>query len=116
MAWYDKKNDKKNYKKTGDSKVDREIENARFLGEVAKGTIPDRVFKGIPSKSITGEFKKHYQYDRFDEVWVELYEKGAILHKAGSPDYEWYEKRNVNKCFDKARVLGDRSKGLNRMF
>ncbi len=112
MAWYDKENDKK-FK---ERKIEQEMENARSLGSLAKGIEADRLFKGIPPESITGKFKKHYQYDKWDEVWVELYEKGALFHKAGSPHYEWYETKNVKRCLDKAKLLGSRSKVLNSMF
>jgi hypothetical protein len=102
------------------SRVEEKIGDIVFLGNVARGTVPDEKFGigygGLPCPAFTGKHKKHYQYDRFDEVSVDLYENGAMLRKAGTGVYEWFGKTRIQDCFDKAKVLGARSKALNRMF
>jgi hypothetical protein len=94
--------------------IEQEQENIRFLGNLASG-ISGVMYRGCVPTSITGKFVKHYQYDRFDEVYVELFENGAVFHKIGGGD-EWFAKPNQNKAFEKAKIAGARSKSLNSMF
>lgn len=95
--------------------VRREVDYCLSAGQIARGIEPD--FVGEPSKAVKGAFKKHYQYDHFDEVYVETYANGALLFKAvpGGGHYEWFNKNRVKDCFAKARLLGARSNTLNRM-
>ncbi len=96
-------------------KIEAEIDHITMLGQIAKDVCEPDLKGFLPSLSITGKFKKHYQYDKYNEVYVDLYENGALLYKAGSV-YEWYGKGKVSKCFEKAKILGSRSKSLNKMF
>ena len=97
--------------------IQKEMDHIRLLGDITKGDDGDLSYE--PSDADKGKFVKHYSYDKFDEVYVELYEKGALLRTVepfGGGVTEWYWRVNVQQCFDKARLLGDRSKSLNAMF
>ena len=94
------------------ARVRAETEMCVSLGEMARGITGDLQYE--PSDAIKGKFIKHYSYDRFDEVYVETFENGAVLFKAGG-HYEWFGKARVKACFEKAKTLGARSKALNRM-
>ena len=72
------------------------------------------MFPGGVPKTVTGDFKKHYSYDQFDEVYIETFERGAVLYVAGKGD-EWFPKCIQHWAFEKAKLLGARSKALNRM-
>jgi hypothetical protein len=94
--------------------IEQEQENIRFLGNLASG-ITGVIYRGSVPTSVMGKFIRHYQYDKFDEVYVELYENGAVFHKIGGGD-EWFEKKIQQKAFEKAKIAGQRSKALNSMF
>jgi hypothetical protein len=93
--------------------VEREIDEMRTLGEMSKGIEPDLPYE--PGKGVKGKFIKHYRYDEWDEVYVELFENGAVFCELGK-GCEWYDKKNQQRAFDKAKLRGERSRGLNRMF
>lgn len=65
--------------------------------------------------TFTGKFRKHYSYDRFDEVYLENFENGCIVHKQGGPDM-WFEANRRRIGFELAKMLGRRSKALNSLF
>jgi hypothetical protein len=93
--------------------IEQEQENIRFLGDISQG-IAGVMYRGGVPKAISGNFIRHYQYDRFDEVSVELYENGAAYQEAGKGD-EWFARPNQSKAFEKAKFRGARSKALNSM-
>ena len=93
--------------------IEQEQENIRFLGDISKG-IAGVMYRGGVPRSISGKFIKHYQYDKYDEVSVELYENGAAFQEQGRGD-EWFAKPNQNKAFEKAKIRGARSEALNSM-
>lgn len=95
--------------------IDADVEQVMNMGEAARSIVEPDLKGFMPSTEITGAHKKHYQYDFYDEVSVDLFANGALLRNLGSA-YEWYGKAKVKKCFEKAKMLGNRSKQLNGMF
>jgi hypothetical protein len=101
--------------------VQAEQDNINFLGDMAKDDRlkPDDEFGighgGMPSNSFTGKFKKHYRFDRYDEVWAETYENGVLIYKGTTGVYQWFNKNRGHIAFDKVRLWGQRSSALNRM-
>ena len=56
----------------------------------------------------TGKFIKHYCYDKFDEMFIELYDNGCELHVDPVTDF-WYPKEFVSQAFEDAKVWKQRN-------
>jgi hypothetical protein len=81
------------------------------MWNMAKTIEPDMT-GGKPTDS--GKFVKHYQYDAYNQVYVELYENGALFVYVPTGRNEWYYNKQL--AFNKAKMLGGRAKNLNKMF
>jgi hypothetical protein len=93
--------------------IKAEQDHIRALSSMIGTGEPDLPYE--PREDVTGKFIRHYSYDRFDELYIEVYENGVVLGDCFKRRYEWYFNSRKQEAFDRVKLIKQRNGGIDRM-